>query len=136
MKFLCSCLSLDVKKIINCLINSILCVHAANELQGKLGKKVSLENRISKTTLSTGDETMLYSVTFDWDADIGTPGVFLIYNGYENKFFLESLILEDVPDQGRLHFICNSWIYPSNNEEKYRVFFINKVRNQLHKSTR
>ncbi|XP_021901405.1 probable linoleate 9S-lipoxygenase 5 isoform X2 [Carica papaya] len=99
---------------------------AANELKGKLGKKAFLENWIGTTTLLVANESA-YKVTFDWDEDIGIPGAFLICNAHNNEFYLKSLTLEDVPGEGRMHFVCNSWIYPTTDNEKYRIFFINKT---------
>lgn len=99
---------------------------AANELKGKLGKKEFLKNWIGTTTLLVTDESA-YKVTLDLGEDIWIPRAFLICNDHNNELYLKSLTLEDVPGEGRMHFICNSWIYPTTDNEKYRIFFINKT---------
>ncbi|PQQ06496.1 putative linoleate 9S-lipoxygenase 5 [Prunus yedoensis var. nudiflora] len=33
----------------------------------------------------------------------------------------------DVPGEGRIHFVCNSWVYPADKYKKDRVFFANKT---------
>lgn len=97
-----------------------------NGLKGKLGKPAYLENWITTFTSLTAGESA-FGVTFDWDEDIGTPGAFLIKNNHHSEFYLRSLTLENVPNQDDIHFICNSWVYPSNKYVKDRIFFSNKV---------
>lgn len=79
------------------------------------------------TSLTAGDSA--YDVTFDWEEDIGIPGAFLITNSHHSQFYLKSLTLEDVPGHGHapIHFVCNSWIYPSHRYTKPRVFFANQT---------
>ena len=101
-----------------------------NGLRGKLGKPAHLEDWITTITPLTAGESP-FRVTFDWDDDIGTPGAFLIRNNHHSEFYLRSLTLENVPDHGVIHFICNSWVYPSHKYEKDRIFFSNKVKLQL-----
>lgn len=96
------------------------------EFQGKVGKKAYLENWITKMVPVNPKETT-FKVTFDWDEEMGIPGAFFIRNNHFTKFFLKSLTLEDVPLVGRIHFDCNSWIYPSIKYNKDRIFFVNKV---------
>lgn len=99
-----------------------------NGMRGKLGKHAYLEDWITtNTSLTAGEST--FKVTFDSDDvdDIGTPGAFLIKNNHHSEFYLKSLTLENFPGQGVIHFICNSWVYPTRKYEKYRVFFANKV---------
>ncbi|BBN69249.1 lipoxygenase 1 [Prunus dulcis] len=43
------------------------------------------------------------------------------------EFFLKTITLEDVPREGRVHFVCNSWVYPAEKYTKDRVFFVNKT---------
>ncbi|KAK2999069.1 hypothetical protein RJ639_024028 [Escallonia herrerae] len=98
----------------------------AKELRGKLGKPAQLEGWNSENTpLKSEDST--FSVTFDWDKEIGVPGAFLIKNCHHNEFYLKTLTLEAVPGHGRLHFICNSWVYPAKPHKKDRVFFTNQT---------
>ncbi|KAG2694821.1 hypothetical protein I3760_08G162200 [Carya illinoinensis] len=97
-----------------------------NGLQGKLGKPAYLENWISTITPLIAGESA-FKVTFDWDEDIGIPGAFLIRNNHHSEFYLKTLTLEDVPGHGRIHFVCNSWVYPTDQYKKDRFFFSNKT---------
>ena len=90
-----------------------------NELEGKVGKDAHLENGINLFTLFpllAGESA--YSVHFDWEDEIGVPEAFIIKNNHSTEFFLKPLTLEDVPNEGLVHFVCNSWD---------PVFFRNKV---------
>lgn len=66
-------------------------------------------------------------VNFDWDEGIGVPGAFIIRNNSHSEFYLKSLTLEDIPGQGRIHFVCNSWVYPAKYYKNNRVFFANQA---------
>lgn len=102
-------------------------IFVGNGLKGKLGKAAYLEDWITTFTPLTVGESA-FSVTFDWDEEIGTPGAFLIRNNHHSEFYLRSLTLEDVPGHdGLIHFVCNSWVYPADKYAKDRVFFSNKV---------
>ncbi|XP_061338052.1 probable linoleate 9S-lipoxygenase 5 [Gastrolobium bilobum] len=101
-------------------------VDPGNGLKGKLGKPAYLEDWITTITSLTAGESA-FRVTFDWDDEIGTPGAFLIKNNHHSEFYLRSLTLEDVPGQGVIRFVCNSWVYPSDKYEKDRIFFSNKT---------
>ncbi len=69
-----------------------------------------------------------FKVTFEWDEEeIGIPEAFLIRNNHHSEFYLKSLTLQDVPGHGRIHFVCNSWVYPADKYKYDRVFFSNKV---------
>lgn len=94
--------------------------------KGKLGKAAHLEDWITTITSLTAGESA-FKVTFDYDSDFGYPGAFLIRNSHFSEFYLKSLTLEDVPGHGRVHYLCNSWVYPAKNYTKDRVFFSNKV---------
>ncbi|KAE8652023.1 hypothetical protein Csa_023391 [Cucumis sativus] len=98
----------------------------SKELQGKVGKKTYLGNWMTKMVPVSPGETM-FKISFVWEEDIGIPGAFIIRNNHFTKFFLKSLTLEDVPFVGRIHFDCNSWIYPSGKYKNDRIFFINKA---------
>ncbi|KAK7337782.1 hypothetical protein VNO77_18369 [Canavalia gladiata] len=97
-----------------------------NDRKGKLGNPTHLEGWITTITPITAGESA-FRVTFDWDEDIGTPGAFLIRNNHHSEFYLRSLTLENVPGQGVIHFICNSWVYPTHKYERDRIFFSNKT---------
>ncbi|KAK7277935.1 hypothetical protein RJT34_22955 [Clitoria ternatea] len=101
-------------------------VDPGNDLKGKLGNPAYLEDWITRITPLTAGESA-FSVAFDWDEEIGTPGAFLIRNNHHSEFYLRSLTLEDVPGQGVIRFICNSWVYPAHKYERDRIFFSNKT---------
>jgi linoleate 9S-lipoxygenase len=93
-------------------------------LQGKRGNPAYLEGCIS--TITGGESA--FKVTFEWDEEQkGIPGAFLIINNHRSEFYLKSLTLQDVPGHGRIHFVCNSWVYPADKYKYDRVFFSNKV---------
>ncbi|CAL9003385.1 unnamed protein product [Prunus brigantina] len=94
--------------------------------QGKLGKPAYLEDWITTITPLTAGESA-FNVTFDWEDEIGVPGAFLIINNHHTEFFLKTVTLEDVPGEGRVHFVCNSWVYPAEKYTKDRAFFVNKT---------
>nr|CAB94852.1 lipoxygenase [Prunus dulcis] len=97
-----------------------------NGFKGKLGEPAYLEDWITTITpLTIGDSA--YKVTFDWEEEIGVPGAILIKNNHHSEFFLKTITLEDVPREGRVHFVCNSWVYPAEKYTKDRVFFVNKT---------
>ncbi|KAE8010207.1 hypothetical protein FH972_006597 [Carpinus fangiana] len=87
-----------------------------------LGQKVSLQ-----LISAVNADPSAFKVTFGWDEDIAIPGAFLIRNNHHSEFYLKSLTLEDVPGQGRIHFVCNSWVYPADQYKNDRVFFSNKT---------
>ncbi|XP_062143482.1 probable linoleate 9S-lipoxygenase 5 [Alnus glutinosa] len=97
-----------------------------NGLQAKLGEPAHLEDWITTITPLTAGESA-FKVTFDWDHKIGVPGAFTIRNNHHSEFYLKSVTLEDVPGHGRIHFICNSWVYPADKYKKDRIFFTNKT---------
>ncbi|KAF3640244.1 hypothetical protein T459_08089 [Capsicum annuum] len=97
-----------------------------NGCKGKLGKPAFLENWVSTlTSISAGDAT--FNVTFDWDESMGFPGAFIIKNYHHSQLYLRTVVLEDVPGHGQLHFVCNSWVYPAHRYKYNRVFFANKT---------
>lgn len=66
-------------------------------------------------------------MSFDWEDSIGVPGAFIIKNNHRSQFYLKTVTLEDVPNHGKVHFVCNSWVYPAHRYKYDRVFFANKV---------
>ncbi|XP_009787604.2 linoleate 9S-lipoxygenase 6 [Nicotiana tabacum] len=98
----------------------------ANDLQGKHSNPAYLENWLTTITPLTAGESA-YGVTFDWDEEFGLPGAFIIKNLHFTEFFLKSVTLEDVPNHGKVHFVCNSWVYPANKYKSDRIFFANKT---------
>lgn len=85
-----------------------------------------MEDWITRITpLAAGDSA--FKVTFDWEEEIGVPGAILIKNNHHSQFYLKTITLEDVPGEGTVHFVCNSWVYPEEKYTKDRIFFVNKV---------
>ncbi|XLU25829.1 hypothetical protein S245_061895 [Arachis hypogaea] len=66
------------------------------------------------------------SVSLQLISSHGIPGAFYIKNYMQVEFFLKTLTLEDVPNQGTIHFVCNSWVYNSKLYKSPRIFFSNK----------
>ncbi|XP_062002399.1 probable linoleate 9S-lipoxygenase 5 [Rosa rugosa] len=97
-----------------------------NGNQGKVGKPAYLKNWITKFTPLTAEECA-FEVNFDWDEKIGVPGAFIIRNEHSSEFYLKSLTLGNVPGEGKVHFDCNSWVYPADKYKKDRIFFTNKT---------
>ena len=104
----------------------LLHVCLANVLQGKLGKVAHLEKWVTTVTPLTAVETV-FTISFDWDESMGVPGAIIVRNHHHSQFYLRTVTLEDVPGHGRVHFVCNSWVYPAHRYKYNRVFFSNKV---------
>ncbi|KAJ0093192.1 hypothetical protein Patl1_25392 [Pistacia atlantica] len=102
-----------------------------NEGRGKLGKVAYVENWISSKASVTAKETE-FTITFDWDENMGCPGAFIIRNHHHSQFYLKTLTLKDVPGHDSVHFVCNSWVYPTHRYKYDRVFFSNKVKRKLY----
>ncbi|KAJ4719465.1 Lipoxygenase [Melia azedarach] len=115
------------KKVSLQLVSSVHGEPAENGLlAAKLGKPAHLERWIPTVTPLTAGESA-FDVTFDWEEGTGIPEAFIIKNNHHSEFYLKTLTLEDVPDHGRIHFVCNSWVYPAKCYKKDRVFFTNKT---------
>ncbi|KAL9341557.1 hypothetical protein Peur_064882 [Populus x canadensis] len=108
------------------LISAVNSDRSDNDLKGKLGEPAYLEEWVTTATPLTAGEAA-FKVTFDWDEEIGVPGAFLIRNNHLSEFYLKTVTLEGVPGHGRVHFVCNSWIYPAKRYNKDRVFFTNQT---------
>nr|CAP59449.1 lipoxygenase [Momordica charantia] len=102
----------------------ISATHASNDSRGKVGKGAFLERWLTSVPPLFAGESV-FQVNFDWEENFGFPGAFFIKNGHTSEFFLKSVTLEDVPGFGRVHFDCNSWVYPSRRYKKDRIFFAN-----------
>ncbi|CAA2967314.1 probable linoleate 9S-lipoxygenase 5 isoform X2 [Olea europaea subsp. europaea] len=100
---------------------------SANGSKGKLGKPAFLENWIPNLRSLTAEDEVTFDVTFDWHESIGVPGAFIIRNRHHSQIYIKTVTLEDVPGQGQLHFVCNSWVYPARRYKYDRVFFANKT---------
>ncbi|XP_027336926.1 seed linoleate 9S-lipoxygenase-like isoform X2 [Abrus precatorius] len=90
---------------------------------GKVGKEAYL-NKHLPTLPTLGARQDAFSVHFEWNADFGIPGAFYINNYMTDEFFLVSVTLEDIPNHGTIHFVCNSWVYNFKSyNKKERIFF-------------
>nr|GEV18628.1 probable linoleate 9S-lipoxygenase 5 [Tanacetum cinerariifolium] len=97
-------------------------------MKGKHGKETNLKSWTSTVISKSTKGDSAFELDFDYEEDIGVPGAFLIINRHHSEFYLKTLTLEDVPNVGRIHFICNSWVYPEEyNDNRYRVFFSNQT---------
>ncbi|XP_022150773.1 linoleate 9S-lipoxygenase 6-like [Momordica charantia] len=104
----------------------ISATQASLDSRGKVGKRAFLERWLTSIPPLFAGESV-FQVNFDLEDNFGLPGAFFIKNGHTSEFFLKSLTLEDVPGFGRIHFDCNSWVYPSGRYKKDRIFFANKT---------
>ncbi|KAI3847814.1 hypothetical protein MKW98_021774 [Papaver atlanticum] len=102
-----------------------------NEMRGKLGKESYIEHWITTMTSAKAGSSV-FGITFEWDESIGIPGAFIIKNLHHSEFYLKSLTLEEVPGVGRVHFVCNSWVYPAHRYKNNRIFFANKSYLPIH----
>ncbi|KAL8171374.1 hypothetical protein V2J09_023178 [Rumex salicifolius] len=98
----------------------------ADGSRGKVGKIAYLENWDKKITSLTARETT-FSVTFEWDESMGFPGAIRVKNHHHSQLYLKSVTLEEVPGHGKVHFVCNSWVYPTRRYNYNRIFFANKT---------
>ncbi|XP_071741646.1 probable linoleate 9S-lipoxygenase 5 isoform X2 [Rutidosis leptorrhynchoides] len=96
-------------------------------LKGKLGKPAILKKWITTISNPLTIKDFTYEISFDWNEEIGLPGAFLVKNDHHSEFFLKTLTLDNVPGHGQVHFVCNSWVYPSKRYTNDRVFFANKA---------
>ncbi|KAK1582743.1 hypothetical protein Q3G72_017814 [Acer saccharum] len=112
------------------LVSAVKGDSGSNGLRGKIGEPAYLEDWITiRTPLAAGESA--FDVNFDWDEEeIGVPGAFIITNNHHSEFYLKTVTLDDFPGQGRIHFVCNSWVYPAKHCKYDRVFFSNKASNR------
>jgi linoleate 9S-lipoxygenase len=104
----------------------VLCEICVGSGKGKVGKQTFLEGLLSSIP-TLGDKQSAYDIHFEWNTNLGIPGAFYIENFLQHEFFLVSLTLEDIPNHGSIHFVCNSWIYNDKKYKSDRIFFANKV---------
>lgn len=95
-----------------------------NRNRGKIGAPAYLEKWITTLTSIAAGESR-FEVTFEVDENDGVPGAVIVKNNHHSEFYLKTLTLEDFPGHGDIHFICNSWVYPTNKYKYDRIFFIN-----------
>ncbi|KAJ4815245.1 Lipoxygenase [Rhynchospora pubera] len=92
--------------------------------KGKLGNAAHLEEWVTTmSTVAAGESK--FKIHFDWDESQGIPGAVIVVNKHHSEFYLKTLTLEGVPGKGKVHFVCNSWIYPKYHYD--RIFFTNET---------
>ncbi|CAK8560363.1 unnamed protein product [Lathyrus sativus] len=94
--------------------------------KGKVGEKTYLEGLVTSIPI-LGAGQSAFDIHFDWDSEMGIPGAFYVENKMQGEFFLVSLTLEDIPNHGTIHFVCNSWVYKHTKYNTKRIFFANKT---------
>ncbi|PQQ09332.1 linoleate 9S-lipoxygenase 5 chloroplastic [Prunus yedoensis var. nudiflora] len=94
--------------------------------RGRLGKVAYLEKWVSTITSTTAGETT-FTISMDWENSMGVPEALLVKNHHHSQFYLKTITLENIPEHGRLHFVCNSWVYPARYYKYNRIFFPNKA---------
>ncbi|KAL0921677.1 hypothetical protein M5K25_008774 [Dendrobium thyrsiflorum] len=95
--------------------------------RGKVGDEAYLEDwgkAVPAPVVAAGE--LLLSVRLMWDESFGEPGAVIVKNRHRSEFFLKSLSLEGVGLKNRVHFDCNSWVYPVERYNYDRVFFANE----------
>ncbi|XAR54659.1 Linoleate 9S-lipoxygenase [Bertholletia excelsa] len=108
------------------LVSAVHCEPGAKK--GKVTKPARLQRWLIKIASIVAAKEVKFSVTFDWDVeDMGIPGALLIRNRHFSQFYLNSVTLHDVPGQGEVYFICNSWVYPAKRYPEDRIFFTNRT---------
>ncbi|KAJ6846845.1 putative linoleate 9S-lipoxygenase 5 [Iris pallida] len=94
--------------------------------RGVMGEPAYLEKWISTPTPTAAGESV-YSLTFEWDEGQGAPGAVVVKNHHPSELYLKSMTIENFPTVGRIHFVCNSWVYPVKCYNYDRVFFTNRT---------
>lgn len=92
--------------------------------KARLSKTASLKGK--KKTKHGKTDTFTYHITFHLDLEFGVPGAIVMKNGNKNEFFLKFVSLE-VSEDRKIHFDCNSWVYPVKKTNANRLFFCNTV---------
>lgn len=92
--------------------------------KARLSKTASLKSK--KKTKHGKTDTFTYHITFHLDLEFGVPGAIVVRNGNKNEFFLKFVSLE-VSEDRKIHFDCNSWVYPVKKTNADRLFFSNTV---------
>nr|XP_009418148.1 PREDICTED: probable linoleate 9S-lipoxygenase 5 [Musa acuminata subsp. malaccensis] len=92
--------------------------------RGVVGDPAYLDGFVSKLpSIAAGEST--FDVTFHWQEKNGVPGAVIVKNRHASQFYLKSITLKDFPGKGRIHFVCNSWVYSADKYKYDRVFFAN-----------
>ncbi|KAH0994267.1 hypothetical protein GBA52_005750 [Prunus armeniaca] len=77
--------------------------------------------------INDGRGETTFTISMDWENSMGSSEALLVKNHHHSQFYLKTITLENVPEHGRLHFVCNSWVYPARYYKYNRIFFPNKA---------
>lgn len=95
--------------------------------RAKLSNKACLKNvKSSEIDKHKGLKLITYRVNITTDAGFGIPGAFIITNCDKQKIFLQSASFH-VDGSQKIHFDCNSWVYPVRDTQIGIIFFSNTV---------
>ncbi|XP_020244037.1 probable linoleate 9S-lipoxygenase 5 [Asparagus officinalis] len=97
-----------------------------NENRGIVGEPAYLDHSILTLPTLIAGETE-FGLTFKYHETEGIPGAVVVKNHHLDEFFLKSITIENFPGKGRIHFVCNSWVYNVNKYTYDRIFFSNDV---------
>lgn len=109
---------------------SILYLHWTDTGKGKLSDKAYLKEDGNKGH-NRDAQTMTYKTKIQVESHFGTPRAFVVQNKYKKFFLLRASI--ETSNSRIIHFDCNSWIFPIKKTKFDRLFFSNRVRQQLEK---
>ncbi|XP_073006726.1 linoleate 9S-lipoxygenase A-like [Typha latifolia] len=107
--------------------STILRLYSSTQVDSKTGKgKLSNGAHLKhgKNTKHGKIKTKTYRVTFNLEADFGTPGAVVVKNGNKSEFHLKYVSLL-VSEDRSIQFDCNSWVYPFKKTKIERLFFVN-----------
>ncbi|XP_043723505.1 linoleate 9S-lipoxygenase A-like [Telopea speciosissima] len=91
--------------------------------KARLSEQANLRN--GRKAKHNGENTIIYRIKFQVDPEFGVPGAFIIKNHNINEFFLISATLELLDNHRKIHFDCNSWVFPISKTNSGRLFFSN-----------
>ncbi|KAJ3697777.1 hypothetical protein LUZ61_001482 [Rhynchospora tenuis] len=96
-----------------------------NPKRGMVGDPAYLKDWVNNRLKDKSTAESHFNVEFEWGKEYGVPGAVIVKNKHRVEFYLKSITLDDVPGRGRVHFVCNSWVYPAKKYKYDRVFFSN-----------
>ncbi|XP_042417971.1 probable linoleate 9S-lipoxygenase 5 isoform X2 [Zingiber officinale] len=105
----------------------LMTAEADKSNRGRIGPPAYLEHWGTLLLKSVTAGESKFNLQFEWDESLGIPGAVIVKNHHHSEFFLKSVTLpEGVPGHGkRIHFVCNSWVYPVKKYKYDRIFFSN-----------
>ena len=97
-----------------------------NGNRGIVGEPAYLDHSILTLPMFTAGESE-FGLTFKYNDTEGVPGAIIVKNHHLDEFYLKSITIENFPGKGRIHFVCNSWVYNVSKYTYDRIFFANNV---------